>query len=254
VEVPDTIPADRLHKEIATRWNAQRSIEETVAAIRGGDADRAIALMESPALRDHCACHRSVLVSLLAIMNGGKHPVLMEYVRSRLTNDQALVRQRYRYGRTLLHEAGGGSLPTVQLLLQLGADPNATDQGGHTPLYSVGNECGPAGGGDVVRALAQAGANVNAQSGVKRCTPLHMAARRGNIAAAEVLLEYGANIEARDSMGETPLRRAVNCGKTETAVFLLDHGADVHSKDRKGKSVLEAARTAAMKAAVKPGA
>jgi len=45
VEVPGTMPADRLHKEIATRWNAQRSIEETVAAIRGGDAYRAIALM-----------------------------------------------------------------------------------------------------------------------------------------------------------------------------------------------------------------
>ena len=107
MEVPDKMPSDRLHQEIATRWNAQRSIEETVAAIRKGEADRAIALMESPALRDHCARDQAALVSLLAIMNGGQHPVLLEYVRGRLTNDPALARQRYHYGRTLLHEAAG---------------------------------------------------------------------------------------------------------------------------------------------------
>jgi truncated hemoglobin YjbI len=243
------MPADCLHQEIATRWNAQRSIEETVAVIRKGHADRAIALMESPALRDHCARDRAALVSLLAIMNGGKHPVLFDYVRSRLTADPALARQRYHYGRTLLHEAAGeGSLPMVQLLLQLGADPKATDQGGLTPLYSAGN--GIASAGDVVRALAHAGANVNTQSGVKRCTALHMAARRGNVAVAEALLQHGANIEARDSLGETPLRRAVNCGKIDVAALLLAHGANVHSKDNKGKSVREAARTAAMKHAL----
>jgi truncated hemoglobin YjbI len=248
VEVSDKMPPDRPHREIATRWDGQRSIEETVAVIRKGDADRVIALMESPTLRDHCARDRAALVSLLAIMNASKHPVLMKYVRSRLTNDPALARQRYHYGRTLLHEAAGdGNLSTVQLLLQLGAEPNATAQAGHTPLYSAGNECDIASGGDVVRALAQAGANVNTQSGVKRCTALHMAARRGNVAVAEALLEQGANIEARDFMGETPLRRAVNCGKVEVAALLLAHGANVHSKDRKGKSVREAARTAAMK-------
>jgi len=254
VEVPDKMPSDGLHQEIATRWNAQRSIEETVAVIRSGDADRAIALMESPALRDHCTGDRAALASLLAIMNGSKHPALTEYVRGRLTSDPALARQRYHYGRTLLHEAAGeGSLSIVKLLLQLSADANATDQAGHTPLYSTGNGCGSAAAGDVVRALAQAGANVNTLSGVKRCSALHMAARRGNVAVAEALLECGANIEARDSMGDTALRRAVNCGKIETVALLLAHGADVHSKDRKGKSVREAARTDAMKLALAPG-
>jgi len=70
----------------------------------------------------------------------------------------------------------------VELLLQLGADPNATDAGGHTPLYCVGNECSVDGAANIVRVLAQSGADVNANGGVKRCTPLHMAARRGNVA------------------------------------------------------------------------
>ena len=100
-------------------------------------------------------------------------------------------------------------LPHRAALLRLEVDANVQDQGGHTPLYCVGNEC--PGGGSVVKALIQGGATVDACDGVKRCTALHMAARRGNIEAAEALLDCGANIEARDSLGETPLRRAVNC-------------------------------------------
>jgi ankyrin repeat protein len=61
--------------------------------------------------------------------------------------------------RTLLHAASAaGSLATVELLLRLGADPNA---GGHPPLYCVGNECAADSGGDVVRTLVRAGADVN---------------------------------------------------------------------------------------------
>ena len=240
------VPQDGLHGELATRWSAQLSVEQTVAAIRSGDTDRAIALV------DKCALDRAVLLHLLAIMNGSGHPILIDYVRERLVSDPAIARQRYAYGRTLLHTAAGeGSLPTVQLLLELGADPNAADGGGHTPLYSVGNECGAPDGGDVVRALVDAGANVNAHTGVKRCTALHMAARRGNVSVAKALLECGANIEARDSLGDSPLRRAVNCGKTEMAAFLVAQGADVNSKGSKGKSVRDAARNDSMRRALK---
>jgi ankyrin repeat protein len=134
----------------------------------------------------------------------------------------------------------------VELLLTLGADPNATDGGGHTPLYSVGNECMIAGAGNVVRVLVQAGAKVDARDGVKHCTALHMSARRGNVEVAEALLDCGADIESRDSLGDTPLRRSVNCGKTEVAALLLSRGADPHSKGSKGLTPLLAARSAAM--------
>ncbi|HEY6390767.1 MAG TPA: ankyrin repeat domain-containing protein [Bryobacteraceae bacterium] len=216
-------PAGDLHEEIAGRWRAQRLVDETVAAFRSGDADRVISLMESPAIQDYFARDRAALLSLLAIGCGSSHPILIDYVHRRLTRDPALAQDRYANGRTLLHGAAGeGSLPIVQLLLQLGADPNAADRAGHTPLYCVGNECRAAQGGDVVRALVQAGANVNTHSGVKRCTALHMAARRGNVSVAQALLECGANIEAQDSKGDSPLRRAMNCRKKEMAAFLAD--------------------------------
>jgi hemoglobin len=231
--------AEGVRDEIARRWDSQLRLDEAVAAIRRGDADRAITLAKT--------CDRTVLTGLLALMIGSGHGVLLEFVQETLTRDPALIRERYA-GRTLLHKASGeGSLTIVELLLRLGADPNAADGGGHTPLYSVGNECKVAGAGKVVHALVRAGAKVDAHDGVKHCTALHMAARRGNVLVAEALLDCGADIEARDTLAETPLRRSVNCNKTEVAALLLSRGADRHSKGSKGLTPLLAARTPAMK-------
>ena len=231
-------------QEISRRWDAQISLDEVVAAINNRDAKRAIALVEGPALQ---TCGRSVHSGLLARMVRSGQSELLDYVRAKLAGDPALVRERFA-GRTLLHDAAAvGSLDTVELLLSLGADPNAPDGGSHTPLYSVGNECTVGGAGRVVRALVKAGAEVDASDGVKRCTALHMAARRGNVEAAEALLDCGANLEARDSVGETPLRRSVNCNKIEVAALLLARGADVYSTGSKGITTILAARSVAMK-------
>jgi len=103
------------------------------------------------------------------------------------------------------------------------------------------------GAGHLVHALVRAGASVDACEGVKRCTALHMAARRGHVEIAGALLDWGAFLEQRDSQGETPLRRAVNCGQLAVAGLLLSRGADPNSIGSKGLSPLTAARTTAMK-------
>jgi len=240
-------PGGSIHQEIARRWDVQRALDEAVAAVRNGDAKGAITLAESATLQTCFRRDRSIFAALLALMIGSGQPETLEYVRDKLRRDPILARERYS-GRTLLHGASAaGNLITVKLLLRLGADPNVTDAGGHTPLYSVGNECTVESGGNVVRALVQGGAKVDARDGVKHCTALHMAARRGNVEVAEALLECGADIEARDSLGDTPLRRSVNCGKTGVASLLLSRGADLDSKGSKGLTPLLAARSSAMK-------
>jgi hypothetical protein len=219
-------------------------LDEAVAAIRAGNAAEAIRLIETSALK---SCGRSVHCGLLSLLIRSAPDGLPDYLGARLAGDPALVHERYA-GRTLLHDAAAaGYLAALELLLSLGADPDSQNGGGHTPLYCVGNECAVEGGGKVVFALVRAGAAVDAHAGVKQCTPLHMAARRGYEEVAEALLDCGANSEASDTAGETPLRRAVNCDKIRVASLLLARGADVRSVGSRGITPLLAARSAGMR-------
>jgi hemoglobin len=238
-------PSSGIHREISRRWSAQRTLDEAVAAVHRGAADRAITLAEDSTFETYF--NRSVFAALLALMIGRGEGPMLDYVRGKLLADPRLAKEHYS-GRTLLHgAAASGDLTTVELLLRLGADPDTADAGGHTPLYCLANECQGSGGAKVVRALVQAGASVDASDGVKRCTALHMAARRGNLQVAEALLDCGAGIEVRDSLGDTPLRRAVNCDKPGVAALLLARGCDMHSKGSKGLTPLLAARSSAMR-------
>jgi hemoglobin len=204
--------ARSLSRELAGRWSTQRNVDAAVAAIRKGNADRAVRLAG--------ACSPAVLPGLLALMIGSGNGALIEFVHERVSGEPALVHERYA-GRTLLHSAAGaGSLSTVELLLRLGADPNALDGGKHTPLYCTGNECAGAESAEVVGALVRCGAQVDANDGVTGATPLHMAARRGNAVVAKALLDCGADINAGDRRGDTPLQRAITCKKAHVAELL----------------------------------
>jgi ankyrin repeat protein len=242
------LETSRIHQDIAQRWQGQRMLEEMIVAVRQENADAVLAVIESPVVQASFTRDRAAFLSFLAILSSSSQRALLDYVRQTLVTIPELVQERYTYGRTLLHEvAGQGSLPMVELLLQLGADPNARDQSGHTPLYFVGNASHGAHGAAVVRVLAHSGANVNAQERLKHCTALHMAARRGNVPVAEALLDCGADGEARDRLGDTPLHRAVKCGKTEVVAFLLSRGADVHAEGKRGLTPWQVARGASMK-------
>jgi truncated hemoglobin YjbI len=232
-----------LYQDIARRWEAHLTLERLISAVRQREADQALALLERPLVQATFANDRAAFLSLLALFIGSRQEPLLEQVRQKLISDPALARER-----TLLCEAARlGSLPIVELMLHLGADPSESDGHGHTPLYHVGNGSpGPAGAA-VVHVLVQGGANVNARERLKHCTPLHMAARRGNVLVAEALLDCGADIEARDKLGETALHRAVKCGKEEMVAFLLSHGADAQARGKSGQTPWQAARGARMK-------
>jgi len=226
---PKDLSDDRIHREITQRWTEQRALDGLVAAIRDGNAGRALELTQSPTLALRFARNPAVFTQVLALMMEGGNDVLLEYAERELLAHPALAPIHSRYGRTLLHEASAqGNLRMVELLLRLGADPNVKASGRHTPLYCVANECRVTGGGNIVRALIRAGAQVDARSDAKQCTALHMAARRGNTEVAEALLDCGADLNARDKAGDTPLQRAKNCRKAGVAALLVSRGADVH--------------------------
>jgi hemoglobin len=164
-----------------------------------------------------------------------------------IEQDRSSVRLLGSRGQTLLHDAAmAGEVEFAAVLVRSGADPDANEPEGHTPLYRAST-------GDVARVLLTAGASVDVTSGPTRGTPLHQAARRGCASVAAALLDHGANIDARDSKGQTPLRRAVNCRKIQLVELLVQRGANRHAEDNRAVTPLDAANTAELKRALAGG-
>ncbi len=123
----------------------------------------------------------------------------------------------------------------VRLLLQAGADVNArtymgedsTYMGEETPLHVAvkfrRDWYNPAGAVHVVAALLEAGADVDARTSDGR-TPLELALKADQAAAAVKLLEAGADPAVRDSAGN-PTDPAA-CGNWGTATFFAVAGVD----------------------------
>jgi ankyrin repeat protein len=114
-----------------------------------------------------------------------------------LSQNSSLANTRVDDKRTLLHVA--------------------TDWPGHFPNNM-----------ETIAALLVSGADVNAAfAGRHSETPLHWAASSDDVGAIDVLLDHGANIEARGSVigGGTPLSDAVAFGQWQAARRLVERGA-----------------------------
>jgi len=117
-----------------------------------------------------------------------------------------------------------GQVKTVRSLLEAGAHVDATD-----PIEFTALTYGARGGSiGVVRELLGAGAAIDHRGGVEGMgmTPLHMAAAKGQTAAAATLLALGANVDTLNARGESALTWSITEGHPETALALLEAGAD----------------------------
>ncbi|NWI34919.1 ASB3 protein, partial [Sula dactylatra] len=134
-------------------------------------------------------------------------------------------------GTSALHlSARHGSLESVRVLLEAGANPNDVTTEATTALFlAVEN-----GHADVVKFLLQHGANVTGPHSWSGWNSLHQASFQGCTEIMEILLEEGASKECKGDFGITPLFVAAQYGKLESLRLLVSHGADVNSqaKDR----------------------
>lgn len=166
-----------------------------------------------------------------------------------------------------------GSLEYVKRLLSGLENVNTilVPQDGYTALHLAANSGDP----EKVRAVLQRNPNLEIHSRNKKFTPLHtavindhtaaasvlldagadieattndelhaihLAAMRGHANVTKVLLQRGANVHAIDVGGATALHAAAYYGFTEVARTLLDAGADPNRKDRHGFTPLTLAR------------
>jgi len=174
-----------------------------------------------------------------------------------------------------IHDAVmNGNIDEVQWQLDAGVDVNEESSKGLTPLHYAAS----AGHNDIVELLIERGANVNATDSGKGATPLdyahwrdheevietlnahnaqrehekggkgigqssliHDAALDGDIDEVQRQLDAGVDPNLKSSKGATPLFYAVYGGHLEIVELLITRGADVNALYLNGNSVLDQA-------------
>jgi ankyrin repeat protein len=181
-------------------------------------------------------------------------------LRDMIAKDPALLAARMsrnQHRRTPLHHAAAKNrLRMVELLLELGADPNVSDATGATALTTAAQErAAPA----IIAALAAAGAKLDLLTAINtgrfdeaeamlrqnpdRIGPdgadtfaLHLAVARKNLPALRWLLAHGVAVDAKRMMWDcnhTALHMSIENNAIDIARLLLDAGADPNVRDDK---------------------
>lgn len=169
----------------------------------------------------------------------------LQDLKSELKKYQASPKGEEPGQHTPLEASMGGAImlndvKEVARILDQGFNINTNRMGqGHTPLHLAADEDRKLG---LIELLLARGADVNAKDGSGK-TPLHRAAGNDCIKVVGLLLKHGAQINASDQSGATPLFEAISApmGDLATVKLLVENGADVTSKAYGGSTPLSLA-------------
>jgi ankyrin repeat protein len=189
------------------------------------------------------ASFRAIALSLLALACAGPSPEQLAVhaaagrgdlaaLDALLASDPALLEADTPLGgRPLMSACAFGQEDTVRHLLDRGADVTARrDLDDATALHAT--VC--SGSRAIAQLLLDRGADVDARD-FEDFTPLHHAATEDLVAVAEVLLEHGADGDAVGTRyDERPLHKAADSGSLGVARQLLAHGAEVDARKANG--------------------
>ncbi|XP_053388188.1 uncharacterized protein LOC123563484 [Mercenaria mercenaria] len=156
-------------------------------------------------------------------------------VQQLLKQNPALVKEKGWHGQTALHRAclsGDGAM--VRLLLEYGADPNATNDFLETPVHYASKRGIPT----LVHILAQAGGRLDVKDKSGK-TAVHNAAQTGSVYMLQYLEEKGFGFRDVDNSLQSPLHCVCSFGHLEAFKYLLRKGrSDPRQGDSKGDTPL----------------
>ena len=126
----------------------------------------------------------------------------------------------------------------VQLLLDLGLDPDVRDDWGWTPLHVAINP-------ETAKALIDGGANIHAKAKDGN-EAIHSLIGENMLDSVKYLLSLGVDVDTHGKNNITPLHQAVIFNHVDGAKMLLENGANIKAADNKGMTCLHFARSEAM--------
>ena len=132
----------------------------------------------------------------------------------------------------LQHALELSEVETVETLLDVGVSVHGTDRTGFPWLYTAS-----LGGPEKVQLMLNAGADVNARSSFGQPV-LSILAERASPEIVKMLLDAGANPDVCDASGRVPLFYAIQSGQVENVQALVESGANVNVFDREGDPLL----------------
>ena len=167
-------------------------------------------------------------------------PETAEQLALQLLAAGANLNARDRSGGTPLNKAADHvSAALAGALLEGGADPNPPAGRGKSPLETAAWSGNP----EVIRLLTAAGAEVNRRNRDDGSTPLHTAVFSAYSASrVGALLEAGADPRLRNAAGDRPLHIAARRQDTVVASLLMNAGAELNARNGTGETPLEVAR------------
>ncbi|NJM58189.1 MAG: hypothetical protein HC857_13165 [Synechococcales cyanobacterium RU_4_20] len=120
----------------------------------------------------------------------------------------------------------------VQRLIDQGVNVQVKDRDGNTSLHVLRSS------ENIGRSLIQKGVPVNAKNSNFGNTPLHEVYYDRTAGVTALLLENGAQVDARNLEQKTPLHLAAEIGKAEIVEVLIRNGADVNARSSNNSTPL----------------
>ena len=174
-----------------------------------------------------------------ALILGGGETTNEEYAYFEAAVSNRNLNERFEDGQTPLHIAAICNHVSIEKYLLVNeADNSVQDSSGSSALH----EAVRYGNVDVIKALLDSGANVNAKDNLGKTPVMIISPKEKSQEIYKLLISYRADLNEKDMFGDTVLHNAIMVNSdAETVSILTNNGADINTRNKEGVTPLHIA-------------